>query len=156
MIYYFILHSHLYTNPLPASIPLLKMMEVGWGNGYVLLPPGHPFHGKDYNNIEAYAHGGLTFASLYKSWNQLKNYEDSGFDYQMDEKLAKVVKKYGSDFLKDHWCIGFDTAHYGNDLTTCSKEYVWNETKALHKLCVDNNIKSLRKAKLKKIADVKK
>lgn len=37
--------------------------------GYVGLPPGHPFHGKDYNDVKrtdgSYlnVHGGLTFAS---------------------------------------------------------------------------------------------
>ena len=76
--YYFILHSHFYTNPLPISLPsnILKSMEVGWGNGYVLIPPGHTFHGKDYDDIEAYAHGGLTFASRYGDWKQLQKYED--------------------------------------------------------------------------------
>jgi len=128
-------------------------MEIGWGNGYVLLPPGHPFHGKGYDEIEAYAHGGLTYSGKYQGI--LKKYEDSGFDYQMDEKLAERVKN-GYKFLDDYWCVGFDTGHFGDNLTTCSKEYVWNETKALHKLCVDNNIKSLRRAKLKKLENVKK
>lgn len=154
MIYYFILHSHFYT----TSIPILMgvSMEVGWGNGYVLLPPGHPFYGKIYYDIESYAHGGLTFSGKYGHWNVLKKYEDNDFDYQMDEKLAEGVKKYGYDFLKDYWCIGFDCAHYGDDLTTCPKEYVWDETQKLYQHCEDNNLKTLRRSKLKKIANVKK
>ena len=149
MLHYFILHSHFYTRTL-----LGFSMKVGWGNGYVLIPPGHPFHGKDYYDIEGYAHGGLTFASMYKGWNQLKTYEDDGFDYQMDEKLFERVKN-GYEFLDDYWCIGFDTAHSGDDLTTCPKEYVWNETQKLYQLCEDNNLKSLRRAKLNKIKDKK-
>lgn len=147
MLYYFILHSHFYTRPQPLPISF----EVGWGNGYVLIPPGHPYYGKDYDSIDAWSHGGLTFASKYKDWGMLKTYEDSGFDFKMDEKLSEKVKKEGYDFLKEYWCIGFDTAHSGDNLITCSKDYVWNETKALHKLCVDKDIKSIRRAKLNKI-----
>ncbi len=54
----------------------------------MLLPPGHPFHGKDYDSIDAYAHGGLTHSCLYEHWNILKKYEVSGFDYRMDEKIG--------------------------------------------------------------------
>jgi len=153
MLYYFILHSKFYTNPLPLPPNILKSMEVGWGNGYVLIPPGHPFYGKDYDKIEAYSHGGLTFSANYKGWEQLKKYEESGFEYQMDEKLYERVKN-GYDFLNDYWCVGFDTGHFGDNLTTCSKNYVWNETLNLHKLCKDNGLKSLRRAKINKIKDV--
>lgn len=31
--------------------------------GYVAVPPGHPWHGKDYDDVEADVHGGLTYAS---------------------------------------------------------------------------------------------
>src|ERR1041385_7325070 len=27
-------------------------MDFGWGNGYVLIPKGHPLHGKEYDNID--------------------------------------------------------------------------------------------------------
>lgn len=30
--------------------------------GYVVLPPGHPDHGKDYDDISVNVHGGLTYA----------------------------------------------------------------------------------------------
>jgi len=152
MLYYFILHSHFYTNPIPLPVGLsMGVMDVGWGNGYVLIPPGHTFHGKNYDNIEAFVHGGLTFGSMYKGWNQLKKYKDSGFKYQMDEELSKRIKKEGYKFLDNYWCIGFDTAHFGDDLTTCPKEYVWNETQILYKLCFDADIKTIRRAKLNKI-----
>jgi hypothetical protein len=32
-------------------------------NGYVSLPAGHPWYGKDYGDIEADVHGGLTYAT---------------------------------------------------------------------------------------------
>jgi hypothetical protein len=150
MIYYFTLHSHFHTSPtpLPPGFP----MEVGWGNGYVLLPPGHPLHSKHYDDIEAYVHGGLTFASKYIG--VLKKYKDSKFDYQMDEDLAERVKG-GYSFLDEYWCIGFDTGHYDDDLITCPKEYVWSETQKLHKICVENNLKTLRRSKLNKLNKLK-
>jgi hypothetical protein len=30
--------------------------------GYVGVPPGHPWHGQGYDDVEAEAHGGLTYA----------------------------------------------------------------------------------------------
>ena len=45
----------------------------GWGNGYVLLPPEHPWNGKDYDSIYCNIHGGLTYtekfsSSHFKTW----------------------------------------------------------------------------------------
>lgn len=34
---------------------------MGYRCGYIRVPLGHPWHGKDYNDIEAEVHGGLTF-----------------------------------------------------------------------------------------------
>lgn len=43
------------------EITWLGSMETGWGNGYVKLPKGHPYWGKDYDDIPVEVHGGLTF-----------------------------------------------------------------------------------------------
>lgn len=56
--------------------------------GYVRVPKGHPWHGKDYDSIEAHVHGGLTFA-----------------------KPDEPCDKGGLD---DGWWIGFDCAHAGD------------------------------------------
>jgi hypothetical protein len=32
--------------------------------GYVRVPPGHNWHGKNYDDIDARVHGGLTFAEI--------------------------------------------------------------------------------------------
>jgi len=37
--------------------------RMGFRCGYVRVPAGHPWHGKDYDEIDAEVHGGLTFAS---------------------------------------------------------------------------------------------
>lgn len=56
----------------------------GYRCGYVRVPLGHPWHGKDYGDVDADVHGGLTFAE------------------------ADVPCGNGED--ADHW-FGFDCAH---------------------------------------------
>ena len=41
---------------------VLLMPRMGHMNGYVQLPEGHPYRGKDYDDIDATVHGGLTYA----------------------------------------------------------------------------------------------
>lgn len=69
----------------------------GWRCGYVGVPKGHRFYGKNYTEIESQinygnCHGGLTFSS--------KN-EDTNYPIE-----------------SDLWWFGFDCAHHGdgNDL----------------------------------------
>lgn len=40
----------------------LLFCQTGWGNGYVHLPPEHPFHGVHYDEIPVDVHGGLTYS----------------------------------------------------------------------------------------------
>jgi|SRR5579884_668190 len=61
--------------------------DLGYRCGYVRVPRGHPWHGKDFDQIDADVHGGLTFAEA---------------DAECDK---------GSD---DGWWIGFDCAHAGD------------------------------------------
>ena len=86
--------------------------DKGWGNGYALIPKGHPFHGVEYDDIPVNVHGGLTFGRLVdeemvKHWPELSE-EDIGF-----------------------WMVGFDTMHYMDSKLTCPKEYVERETQLL-------------------------
>lgn len=62
--------------------------RMGYRCGYVRIPPGHPWHGKDYDDVIPYpdVHGGLTFA-------------------QPDTDCGK-----GGD--DNAWWLGFDCAHY--------------------------------------------
>jgi hypothetical protein len=57
----------------------------GFRCGYVRVPPGHPWHGKRHDEIEAVVHGGLTFAEA-----------DVGCDQGVPD---------------DAWWLGFDFAH---------------------------------------------
>jgi hypothetical protein len=63
---------------------------IGYRCGYVRIPAGHPWHGKDYDDVEPYpdVHGGLTFA---------RPDTDCG--------------KGGED---NAWWLGFDAAHCGD------------------------------------------
>ncbi len=58
--------------------------------GYVRVPPGHPWHGKDYDSVDPYpeVHGGLTFS-------------------EADTDCGKG----GAD---NAWWVGFDCAHLGD------------------------------------------
>ena len=72
--------------------------KVGWGNGYVRLPKGHPCYGMGYEQIDVDVNGGLTYAA------------------------EETYKK------KKYWVVGFDTAHYGDTPEKWSQETVEAET----------------------------
>lgn len=61
--------------------------------GYVGVPPGHPWHGKSYNEVKANVHGGLTYANPCQGHIcHVPNPGESG----------------------DVWWLGFDCAHAGD------------------------------------------
>lgn len=61
--------------------------------GYVAVPPGHPWHGKDYSDVPADVHGWLTYA------------ESCG------GSVCHVPKPGEPDNV---WWLGFDHAHSGD------------------------------------------
>lgn len=67
-----------------------RMTELGHLCGYIAVLPGHPWHGGQYSMIDAYPHGGLTFACREADTRDLKT---------------------GNE---DAWWIGFDCAHSGD------------------------------------------
>ena len=95
---HFVLESHFKDLP--------QMIEVGWGNGYVLIPEGHPLHGKHYDEIDVDIHGGLTFSNL------------------VDDQMAEY---WGLEGHIGKWCIGFDTCHLGDTLDRWPKYKVEDE-----------------------------
>jgi len=88
-----------YTNGKPTN-------PHGWGNGYVRICEGHPFYGKEYDEIPVDVHGGLTYSAL-----------------TVDD---------GKFFTKGFW-IGFDTAHHSDTLSKWPKDAVYEETLYLFK-----------------------
>jgi hypothetical protein len=63
---------------------LIKRNSLGALCGYVALPPGHPYYGKDYKGMNVDVHGELT-------WGRLGD-DEYGFD-------------------KGYYWVGFDCAH---------------------------------------------
>ncbi len=61
--------------------------------GYVGIPPGHPWHRKPYDSIDADVHGGLTYS---------------------DECQGHVCHKPEPGEPNDVWWFGFDCAHGGD------------------------------------------
>lgn len=92
---------------------LSNTFEHGWGNGYVIIPKGHPLYGVDYDDIHElmpslYVHGGLTYSNYVTSDNPI--YSEG-----------------------DGWIVGFDTNHYGDNPNNWKKEDVIKETENLKK-----------------------
>ena len=89
-------------------------MGFGWGNGYVVIPEGHIFHGVKYSDINESSkirvHGGLTFS---ESVSELSDWDElSGVD-------------------KRGWVVGFDTYHNGDTLDSFPEGLVLEETQKL-------------------------
>lgn len=101
---------------LTAIVPITWMIYTDhwYANWYVALPPGHPYHGVDYDDIPVDIHGGLTYWSM-------KNKDDE-FRHTW-EGFAHIPEW--------HWIVWFDTCHYGDDHTNWDKEAVEKEIQSL-------------------------
>src|SRR6185295_14871422 len=62
--------------------------------GYVGVPEGHPWFGKDYNEIDAEVHGGLTYAA----------------ECDEDDKEHGICHVEEDGIRR--WWIGFDCGHF--------------------------------------------
>lgn len=85
-----------------------SMFDIGWGNGYVVLPPNHSSYGKAYDDIDVIVHGGLTFGEFTQNltkWKEVKNLNG--------------------------YVIGFDTAHYRDTLHRWPEKLVRAEAEHL-------------------------
>ncbi len=91
------------------KITWLQPGTTGWGNGYVVIPKGHKLHGINYDDINVNVHGGLTFSKLASDLDWIEIPEDA----------------------KDGWIVGFDTAHYGDNISRWTKSAVEEETERL-------------------------
>jgi len=80
-------------NELRAFAKMALYSGYGWGCGYVVVPPGHPYHGADYDHVPVEVNGGLTFG-------------------ERADDLANWPEITDAD--KGCWVFGFDTAHYGD------------------------------------------
>lgn len=101
-----------------SKLTHLRGIPTGWGNGYVLIPAGHPLHGKDYDDINEYVevHGGLTFSKL--------------VDEELIERSENDEPKLDNNDI-GKWMVGFDTAHWNDTIQNWPKERVQRETESL-------------------------
>jgi hypothetical protein len=66
--------------------------------GYVGVPPSHPWHGRDYNDVDVIhvdVHGGLTYAAACDEDNDICHIPEDGREAEI-------------------WWFGFDCAHFGD------------------------------------------
>lgn len=87
--------------------------DCGYANGYVAVPPEHPYHGVDYDKLLVDVHGGLTFDTSAK---EINNAIQSG--------LWRDIEFLGEDteLHDDYWVFGFDTLHCDDSLTNWPRE----------------------------------
>lgn len=74
---------------------LIVRNQIGGLCGYVGVPPEHPFHGTDYEHVEVYVHGGLTYAASCQSGDESTN-------------VCHIPEVGRPDNV---WWFGFDCAH---------------------------------------------
>lgn len=77
----------------PRLAMLIVRNQGGALCGYVGVPEGHPWHGKHYRDVDAYCHGGLTYAD----------------PCQEGGKICHVPLPGEAETV---WWLGFDCAHY--------------------------------------------
>ena len=70
------------------EIPSIPRFQSFWYCGYVIIPEGHEFYDKHYDQIDINCHGGLTYSGKFHI------------------KESKNNEKY---------CIGFDMNHYDDN-----------------------------------------
>lgn len=87
----------------------------GYANGYVAVPPEHPYHGEFYDEVPVNIHGGLTLSADAK---------------RMSQNWKKHIESLGEDteIPDNYWIFGFDTLHLGDNLETWSREKCIEET----------------------------
>lgn len=70
---------------------MLRNLRLGHWCGYVAVPPGHPYYGKDYDGLDVEVHGGLTYA---------------------DACAGDICHKAKPGEPDDLWWLGFDCGHF--------------------------------------------
>ena len=106
--------------------------KAGYANGYVAVPPEHPLHGVNYNDVDNIeVHGGLTFS------NSMEEIKADGWH---DDTECIGFDSF-DDIPKDYWVFGFDTAHAYDNPTVWNRETCIEETKYLKEQL--ENIKEL-------------
>ncbi len=95
---------------------LINRNAMGAWCGYVGVPPGHPWHGKSYDDVEASVHGGLTYANECAGHIcHVPEPEEKCFQIKVFGMILFRVVYYTKGEEHLYW-LGFDCSHAG-DLT---------------------------------------
>lgn len=80
------------------SKPEFMLLQSGYANGYVAIPPSHPDYSKNLMDDESIiVHGGVTFCESFRTCKK-------------KFKSIEFIEK-PSEITSDWWVIGFDTCH---------------------------------------------
>lgn len=95
---------------------LSEFVNAGYANGYVAVPPEHPWYRKSYDDVEDLidVHGGVSFADTSDSCCEFSNLE--------------TINDDSNTIPLGWWVFGFDTLHWGDNLENWSKENCIAET----------------------------
>lgn len=105
---------------------IVRHDTAGFLCGYVGIPEGHPWHGVDYNDIEAEVHGGLTFGDEGDGERWPKGSYWVGFDCAHGGDLipwTEPIMLFARGFSHKE--------HYPDEDTYRDIVYVTNETESL-------------------------
>ena len=80
---------------------LVRRSPMGNLCGYVGVPPEHPWHGKSFEDIEAFAHGSLTYAGPRADEPEHRYWV--GFDAGHAFDLVPELAKLGGGLYEDGW-----------------------------------------------------
>jgi hypothetical protein len=82
---------------------LMRRSDLGAWCGYVGVPPGHPWHGRHYDSLDADVHGGLTFARAVAVVAGVRTRHWLGFDcahcYDLVPGLGHATRAYRHDLV---------------------------------------------------------
>jgi hypothetical protein len=81
-----------------------SMFQRGWGNGYVILPKEHPFHGVEYDILNEYVnvHGGLTYSNVDKNGNWKVGFDTAHLGDTLENWPEEAVIKHTEE-LRDQF-----------------------------------------------------
>lgn len=107
------------------------VFEHGTHNGYVAVPPGNKYHGRNINDMEDFeVHGGITLSESATYPDKMNGME---IKKEYVGKRNKLLEK--AEFITDNteigddwWIFGFDTAHCGDNKYNWDRQAVIEET----------------------------
>ena len=107
--------SYLATGEIFGYLWWVRHNFMGYRNGYVDVPEGHPWFGEDYHDIHANVHGGLTFAQANDNGAWTIGFDCAHLGDQQDTSLPYQTIIAGPSFpeatIKDDRYVAIECIH---------------------------------------------